>query len=290
MAAHSRLGAYYTLAKPGIIYGNSIATIAGFFFASSLSDSFHLTSFLATIIGTALVIGSSCVVNNCLDRNIDSRMMRTQRRSLVSGEISLTHAIIYATILGLVGLATLLLFVNLLTALTGIFGYFFYVVVYGYAKRHTPFSTLIGSIPGAVPPLAGYVAVTNVIDSAAIILFLILTVWQMPHFYAIAMRRKEEYATANLPVLPVVKGDKITKQHIFGYLIAYVCVAPLLTFTGYMGYTYLVVSLIIAVYWLVVALRAWSLPPTHWAKKVFFASLFVLLAQCCIISVGALLP
>src|SRR5579872_5387571 len=167
---------YYHLAKPGIIYGNLLSVVAGFFLASKNHPNFGLL--IALILGVSFIIGSGCVFNNCIDRDIDKKMMRTQKRSIPTGEIRVRNAIIYASILGFLGFFLLLRYTNVLTAVLGFIGYFFYIVVYGYAKRHTVYSTIIGSISGAMPIVAGYTAVTNRIDTGAILLFLILAFWQ----------------------------------------------------------------------------------------------------------------
>ena len=160
---------YFKLTKPGIIFGNLISGVAGYFLASRGTHS--LSVFFGVFAGTALIIGASCVANNIIDVDIDKRMKRTQKRAITSGEVSVTNAWIFAGVLSIAGYAVLVLFTNWLAVAAGAIGMFFYVVVYGWAKRNTVHSTLVGSISGATPPFAGYVAVTGNIDSAAILLF-----------------------------------------------------------------------------------------------------------------------
>ena len=201
---------YYLLTKPGIIYGNSINTAGGFLLAAK--GVIDPLLFLAALIGTAFVIGSACVFNNYIDREIDEKMARTKKRALVTGDIPVKNALIFGTLLGILGFLILFSYTNLLTGVIGVIGVVMYVVVYGYFKRRTVHGTLIGSISGAIPPVAGYTAVTNLIDTGAILLFLILVFWQMPHFYAIAVYRIEDYKKAGIPVLSVVKGIPTTKK------------------------------------------------------------------------------
>src|SRR5579872_2970145 len=180
---------YYKLTKPGIVYGNVFTTIAAFLFAIRWRfESFQsIELFLATVFGISFVIGSACVFNNYLDRDIDKRMERTQKRALVTGAISTRSALMYGTILGLVGFILLGVFVNVLTALIALVGFIFYVILYGIAKRGSHWGAVVGSVSGAVPIVVGYTAVTNQLDLTALILFLVLVFWQMPHFYAIAI-------------------------------------------------------------------------------------------------------
>jgi protoheme IX farnesyltransferase len=306
-ARKASIAEYYKLAKPGIIYGNVLTTVAAFLFAwrwhfnsSALFEHF-IFLFIATNLGIAFVIGSACVFNNYLDRTIDKRMSRTKNRALVTGIISVRSALIYGAILGIVGVALLYLFVNLLTALIAVLGFVSYVVIYGIAKRESHWGAVVGSVPGAVPIVVGYTAVTNHLDGAALILFLVLVTWQMPHFYAIAMFRLEEYKAAGIPVLPAVKGMKATKVHILLYIIAFIIATALLTLCGYAGLVYLIVLLVVGFIWLWRALQGFKSKDSanaistaerdaKWARKLFRFSLIVLLVFCVALAVAPLLP
>jgi len=280
---------YYQLAKPGIIYGNALVAIGAFFLAEK--GHFNATLFLAMLFGLCLIIASGCVFNNYFDRGIDAKMKRTKKRSLVTGEVPLTSALIYATALGAIGIILLATYTNILTLAAALVGLFFYVIVYGYTKRTTVYGTLVGSVAGAVPPVVGYCAVTNRFDAAALILFLILVIWQMPHFYAIAMFRHEDYAAARLPVLPVVHGNAITKVHLLAYIIAFALAAAALTFFGYTHFVYLAVMLLLSLYWLRQAIQGFSTNnDTLWARSVFRSSLIILTAFCVLIGINAWLP
>jgi protoheme IX farnesyltransferase len=286
---------YYQLAKPGIIYGNLLTTVAAFFFATRWLFFFFgphiIPLFFGTVVGISLVIGSACVFNNFLDKDIDADMSRTKDRALVTGMISNRNAIIYAYILGIIGFGVLLLFVNILTTAIAFFGFFMYVVVYTYAKRKTYWGALIGTIPGAVPIVVGYTAVTNRFDLTAFVLFFILIFWQMPHFYAIAIRRLDEYNAAGIPVFPAKKGVETTKWHILLFIIMYVTATVLLAITASLGYTYLILVLFFGAAWLVLAVKGFkTLDNEKWAKRLFLFSLIILLMFSLLIAVAPLLP
>jgi len=283
------LKTYYHLTKPGIIYGNLVTTTAGFLFACKWHINFGLL--LATLLGVSLVIASACVFNNYLDREIDKQMSRTKERALVTGMVSLRDALIYATVLGLAGFLTLALFVNMKVVLLGLIAVVDYVALYGLAKRRSVHGTLVGSIAGAIPPVGGYVAVTNNFDMAALLLFFILVFWQMPHFYAIAMYRFDDYKNAKLPVLPVKYGMRLTKLQILLYIFAFNFAALLLTVYDYTGIIYFVVMGAIGFYWFYMGLEGLKITrDKNWARRMFFFSLIVNLVFAVMLAVGPVLP
>jgi heme o synthase len=281
--------AYYYLTKPGIIYSNVLTAIGGFFLAAK--GNINSPILLAMIFGLAFVIASACVINNYIDRDIDSKMARTQKRALVKKIIPGRYALIYATILGLLGFSLLLLYTNFISALVAFIGFFFYVIVYSIGKRSTIYGTIIGSISGAVPPVVGYCAVTNNIDMAALLLFLILVFWQMPHFYAIAIFRKDDYASASIPVLPVKKGLAHTKEQIVLYILAFIIISCMLTFFHFTGYVYLIVMLTLGSMWLILAFQGFRVKDDKvWARKVFFFSLVIILIFSLLLIFSSLMP
>lgn len=280
---------YYLLTKPGIIRGNLMTAAAGFLFASEGRIDWWL--FLALLAGTALVIASGCVFNNYLDRDIDKRMDRTNKRALVVGDISASNALTYATVLGVTGFTILALYTNITTVVVGLVGIIDYVLLYGWAKRNTIYSTLIGGISGSTSLVAGYTAVTGNFDIVAFLLFLIMALWQMPHFYAIGIYRRKDYANAHLPILTVKKGIAAAKQEILLYVIGYIAAVSLLAILGYAGYTYLGVMLAITFWWLWVALQgSKTKDDIKWAHKIFGISLLVLMTFSVMISLDHWLP
>lgn len=276
------------MTKPGIVRGNMLTVIAGFLLASR--GHIDIWAFIGVVLGTALVIASACVVNNYIDRHIDKKMERTKKRALVTGSVSLKNATIYAVVLGLVGFALLILLTNILTFLVGLVAYVFYVVVYGLAKRASYHGTLVGTIPGALPPVAGYVAVTGSIDSAAVILFFILVFWQMPHFYAIAIYRRKEYEAAGIPVISLIKGIPATKRAIMWYILAFAISALCLAVAGYVGLIYFFTMITVSAVWFVLGMKGLKKTSSDdWAKMMFRYSLIVTLVFSVLISVDNLL-
>jgi protoheme IX farnesyltransferase len=287
--ATANIRSYIALTKPGIIRGNIMTAVAGFLLAARGHVDFVLLFW--TLTGTSLVIAAGCVFNNYIDRDIDRKMERTKNRAIVTGLISGKKAIIYGSTLGVVGFWALYMLVNKLTFVLGIVALFFYVVVYGYAKRRSVHGTLIGSIPGAMSLVAGYTAVSNRFDTEAVILFLILAVWQMPHFYAIATYRKKDYAAAGIPVLTVFKGVRAAKIQIAVYIAVFVLATAALRTFGYASNTYVVVMLGISLAWLRLAVRGFKeKDDIRYGKKLFGFSLLVLLVFCLMISINWLLP
>lgn len=281
---------YYSLTKPGVLYGNALTVAAGYFLASQ--GAVNIWLFLAVFIGSSLIIGAACGLNNYLDQDIDAVMERTKKRVLVSGQIKGYRAVIFSAILGVVGLVILLLWTNLLVAILGVIGFVTYVVFYGMqSKRRSIHGTLVGSISGAIPILAGYCAVGGVIDAGAIIVFIILFTWQFPEFYSIAIYRQKEYAAAGIPVLPVVKGIGRTKREIFIYTALFLASSVSLTAFGYTGYTYAAVMGILGAYWLWIGFKGFSAPDSEaWARQMFRFSMIIILALCVMLSIGPLLP
>lgn len=280
---------YYILTKPGIIYGNAIAAIAGFFFASK--GQFNPLLFIAMLLGLSLIIGSACVFNNFLDQDIDKKMARTKKRPLITGTISPRNALIFGTILGLLGSFILWHWVNVLTLAVAVTGFFFYVVVYTFGKKITEFGTELGSISGAVPPVVGFVAVTNNLDLQSLLLFLVLVFWQMPHFYGIALYRLKDYKAAKVPVLPLKQGLWQTKRMIMLYIVAFILTASSLTFFGFTGVLYLIATVMLGFLWFFKALDGLTdADETIWGKKVFLFSLVVLLGWSLMLSADAFLP
>jgi len=285
------LNAYYRLAKPGIIYGNWLSLTAGFLLASSLGWRFNFGTFVEVLIGTSLIIACGCSINNVIDRDIDAKMKRTENRALVTGQIKPWQAIIYGICLGVIGFLTLLLLVNAMTATVGAVGLFFYVIVYSWFKRRSWLGTLVGSVSGATPPVAGYTAVTGQLDITALVLFLILTFWQMPHFYAIGIYRRREYQAAGLPILPLSRSIRRTKIEILIYVCLFFMASISLTFLHKTGMLYFIIAAGLGMFWLYHALSGFEVKDNDkWGRQMFGYSLLILLVLSAAISVGAVLP
>ncbi|KQQ50652.1 protoheme IX farnesyltransferase [Pseudomonas sp. Leaf127] len=276
---------FIQITKPGIIFGNVLSVAGGFFLASK--GDIDLVVLLAAIIGTSLVVASGCVFNNCIDRDIDQRMERTRNRVLVQGLVSLKLALLYGTILGVAGVGLLYTYANPLSALLVVIGFVVYVGLYSlYFKRKSVHGTLIGSLSGAMPPVVGYCAVSNSFDFAALTLLVMFSLWQMPHSYAIAIFRFNDYRAAKIPVLPVERGILVTKRHILLYILAFLVATLMLTFGGYAGLNYLAVAAGMGMYWLYMAWKGYkAADDTVWARKLFVFSIVTITALSVMMSV-----
>jgi protoheme IX farnesyltransferase len=280
---------YYLLTKPGIILGNLFTFAAGFLLASN--QGVNLLLFFETLFGLALIIASACVFNNYIDRPLDRKMERTKERALARGAISASKALLFAAFLGVAGAGLLALCSSLLTVCVALSGFFIYVVLYSFWKGHTVYATAIGSIAGAIPPVVGYCAAGNRLDAGAFILLAMLILWQMPHFFAIAMAHLKDYAAAGLPVLPVVKGVRRTKIHMALYIVAFIASALLLTLFDYTGTLYLKMIAAFGCAWLCLCLRGFAASDDQlWGRRMFQLSLLVIMTVCLLIPFDKVSP
>jgi len=248
---------------------------------------------LATVAGIALVMASGCVFNNYIDRDIDVKMERTKHRALVKAHVSGRAALVFGTVLGVIGFLLLIFCTNLFATLAATTGFIFYVCAYSmWGKRNSVYGTFIGAIAGATPPVVGYAAASGRIDVAAAILFLIMLAWQMPHFFAIAIRREDDYTAAGIPVMPVKNGLRRTKFSMLIYIIEFMLAASLLFMFGYAGVAYLIIALAAGLIWLLLALRGFWVRGSEaadkkWARQMFFLSLIVMMVLFITIAVSA---
>lgn len=284
---------YWELIKPQRTLANVYTAAAGFLFASNGVGSFYWRPFIALLGGVALVIASGCVANNYLDRELDARMARTRQRALPTQAVSPAAALVLAIILGITGFLVLELWVNTLVVLLGAVAYIDYVVAYGWAKRHSVWSTWIGTISGAMSLVAGYCAITDSFDRTVGLLFAVMVFWQMAHFYAIAIYRRDDYRAAGLPIWSVRYGLRGLRIQILSYIILFIlaAVALFLTMFNDKGLMYLTSVLVLGLYWLSAAVRPWQ--PKHeaaWARKVFGYSLLVIMILPVLLALGPHLP
>jgi len=265
------------LTKPRIIRLNLFAAFGGFWVASRWQMDWMLLVWV--LIGSALTMASACVFNNYWDREMDSKMERTRNRALPTGRVRPSFVLVYGIALGVIGLAVLFALVNPLTGWLGLLGMFVYVVVYTmWLKRSSTWSTSVGGVSGAMPPVIGYCAVTGKIDAGAWLLFALLFLWQPPHFWSLAIRRVEEYRAAGFPVLPVVKGVRRTKVQMIPYIAALLAASVLMYVYDYAGVVFLVLSVAVASVWLLHAVSGLRARDTEkWAKADFMISVNYLL-------------
>jgi protoheme IX farnesyltransferase len=237
---------FYEMCKPRVVMLMLLTSMAGMFLA--VPGMVPLDVLVLGNLGIGLVASSGAVVNHLIDRKIDVLMKRTHNRPLPQGRVDPKHATIFAVVTCVTGMFVLLFWVNPLSAWLTLASFVGYAFIYtGYLKRATPQNIVIGGLSGAMPPLLGWAAVTGTIEPGALILVLIIFAWTPPHFWALAIHRKEEYAKTGIPMLPVTHGNYVTKVHIIIYtaILAVVSVFPYLT--GMSGPLYLFSALALGV-------------------------------------------
>ena len=236
--AMSRVHEYYELCKPRVVMLIVFTAIIGMFLA--VPGLPPMSALVWGTLGITLQAASAAAVNQIIDRNIDARMARTCGRPLVTGTLGMTESIAFATVLGLVGFAVLWFRVNPLTAMLTQLTLIGYAGVYTlYLKRATPQNIVIGGAAGAAPPVLGWVAVTGHVDPHALLLFLIIFIWTPPHFWALAIERRDEYAKVDIPMLPVTHGVEYTRIQVLLYTVLLLVTSVLPFVFGMSGLIYL---------------------------------------------------
>lgn len=233
---------YLELCKPRVVLLMLLTVMVGMYLATPGWVDFRLV--FSTLLGVGFCAGSAAAINHLVDRHIDSIMARTKKRPVAHGRVSVIQALWFAVVMGVSGLAILILFVNKLTALLTFITLIGYAGIYtGYLKRATSQNIVIGGLAGAAPPLLGWTAVTNYLDPQALLLVLIIFTWTPPHFWALAIYRFEEYQHAQIPMLPVTHGIAYTKLSIYLYTILLVVVSALPFVVGMSGWFYLITTM-----------------------------------------------
>lgn len=249
---------YLELCKPRVVALMLLTVVVGMFL--SVPGMVPVDILLWGNIGIAFVAASAAVINHVVDQRIDAIMARTHNRPVATGRLTDTQALIFSAVLGLAGMAVLMLFVNKLTAMLTLASLIGYALIYTcFLKRATPQNIVIGGLAGAAPPLLGWTAVTNEIHGHALLLVLIIFAWTPPHFWALAIHRKNDYAKAGIPMLPVTHGDRYTRIHILLYTVILLIVTVLPFITRMFGLFYLVGALVLGggfLYWSIVLLLA----------------------------------
>ena len=261
--------------KMGLVQGNLIPAFAGSWLAVVMTNHSFLSSIpqiLLMIIGSTLIMGGACALNNYYDQDIDQIMPSKQNRPTVNDRISDKHLLILSFGMMLIGEGCLFL-LNIPSGVLGLFGIIGYVSYYSiWSKRHTTWNTVVGSFPGAVPPLIGWVAIDGSISAAAIALFLVVFCWQPIHFYALAIKRSDEYSLANIPMLPSVKGFNRTRVSMFIWLVL---LLPLPFMLSSLGTTFIVLATLLNLGWMALAFTSFkkNTDQNKWATKMFIYSL-----------------
>lgn len=246
----SRWREYYELTKPRVVMLLVFTAVIGVALAPVGADGFSWWNALWGLLGIGLASSSAAAINQLLDAEIDAKMARTAGRPLPQGQLTRQQVIIFAGLLGVAAMIILIVLVNPLVALLTFLSLMGYAVVYTvFLKRATPQNIVIGGAAGAAPPLLGWVAMTNALDVEPIMLFLIIFAWTPPHFWALAIARRDDYARADIPMLPVTHGVAFTAKQILFYTILLILVSLLPFIQGFSGYFYLITAAILnAVY------------------------------------------
>ncbi len=259
---------FFQLTKPRVTALIVFTAIIGTFLATPGMVAWPLL--LAVTLGVGMVSGAAAAFNCLIEQEIDARMARTQGRPLPTGRVSSVETSIFASILGLIGLALLYFYVNALTMWLTLATFFGYAVIYTiFLKPSTPLNIVIGGASGAMPPILGWAAVTNSVTPEAMILFLIIFVWTPPHFWALALYRKAEYEKSGLPMLPVTHGEAFTLLHILLYTIILFLVTLIPFVMGMSGLIYLVSAVMLGAGFLYYAVRLYRGYSDALAKTTF---------------------
>nr|Q057F2.2 RecName: Full=Protoheme IX farnesyltransferase; AltName: Full=Heme B farnesyltransferase; AltName: Full=Heme O synthase [Buchnera aphidicola BCc] len=265
--------------KPGIILGNIICLSGGFFLA--LNEKLSKIFFLKTVFGLILIISSSCILNNIIDRDIDKKMNRTKNRFLcINTNVFLLKILFFFSIILLIlGLLVFYIYINFLCTIISFFGFFFYVYLYSYLfKRKTYFSTFVGSVSGSLPPIIGYVAVNNCLNRCCTILFFMFSFWQIAHSYSIIIYRYSDYKLLNLPVFPILYGKLKTIIFISICILNLFFFNFLLYFFGYVKFFYFLYTSFFIFLWFIFSFLSNSRYFTIkiWSRIMFFFSIFII--------------
>ena len=248
---------YLEMCKPRVVVLMLLCAIVGMFLASPGTVPIDILFFGS--LGIALVAGSAAVVNHVADQHIDAQMARTESRPVATGRVNNQQAMVFCAITGLLGMGMLWFLVNPLTAWLNLASWVGYGLIYTlYLKRATPQNIVIGGLFGAAPPLFGWTAVTNSVDPGGLLLVLIIFAWTPPHFWALALERKDEYADVGIPMLPVTHGEAFTRLHILLYTILLVIASVLPFVIAMSGPLYLAGALALGagfLYWAIVLIK-----------------------------------
>ena len=267
------LRSYYVLCKPNVVYMMLICALVGMLLAEESVTS--VTNIVVALIGIALCSGSAAAINQVIDRKADAAMIRTDQRPLPQGELSAIHASSFAFVIGVAGALVLYLYINTLTMILTIASLIGYAFIYTvYLKRATPQNIVIGGLAGAAPPLLGWAAISNTIDPYALLLVLIIFVWTPPHFWALAIYRKDEYAKESIPMLPVTHGVAFTKLQIVLYTIILFIVSILPYIVLMSGGIYLISAVILSSMFMYYSIKLYFSSDDEIAMKTFNFSIY----------------
>jgi len=267
---------YYELTKPKVVKLILVTAIIGMLLAVDYQQ-FPVQEFIFGLIGIGLGSASGAAFNHIIDEGIDGKMQRTENRPLPTGSVTKKNAIIFASSLGILSMLVLVIFVNFLTAWLTLVSMIGYAVIYTiYLKRSTPQNIVWGGAAGAMPPVLGWTAVTGSVHTEALLLFLLVFIWTPPHFWALAIKRREEYKKADIPMLPVTHGVDFTKDQILLYTLMLLVVSVLPFAIQMSGVIYLAAAVVLGFIFIYFAWKLHRDPSDKNAMKTFWYSIFYL--------------
>jgi protoheme IX farnesyltransferase len=254
VAASASWKDYLELCKPKVVALMLLTSVIGMLLATYSLPSWDVL--ILGNLGIGLMAGSAAAINHIVDRRIDIHMARTRNRPIAQGKVDAYSALAFAIIIGVLGMAILMVYINSLTAWLTLASLIGYALIYTlYLKRATPQNIVIGGLAGAAPPLLGWTASTGYIDPNALLLVLIIFAWTPPHFWALAIHRKEEYASVGIPMLPVTHGERFTKLHILLYTLILIVITVFPYLTGMSGVIYLASAMLLGLRFLQWSIR-----------------------------------
>ena len=277
MSYISSIKPYIEISKPRVVLLMIFTSLIGMLLANPLNINFLLL--IIANVGIALMAFSAGAINQLVDQKVDRIMDRTKKRPLPSGELKEINVIVYSILIGFIGFVTLFFYVNQLTAyltFASLVGYAFIYTMY--LKRATPQNIVIGGAAGATPPLLGWTAITGSVDYMAVIMFLIIFMWTPPHFWALALAKKDEYAAAKIPMLPVTHGDNFTRIHITLYTLMMSVCSFLPFLIGFSGKFYLFGSIVLNLFFLYLTISMQISKSNNLSFKIFNYSIIYLSA------------
>ena len=268
---------YYELCKPRVVFLIVFTAIVGMFLASPGMVPLHALIF--GTLGIGMAAASAAAINQLVDQQVDSVMGRTSKRPLPTGHLSKSQALTFAIIIGVIAMLILIFMVNVITAVLTFCSLIGYAVIYTMFLKHaTPQNIVIGGAAGAAPPILGWSAVTNTIDPNSLLLFLIIFAWTPPHFWALAIHKRDEYAKVDIPMLPVTHGVEFTRLHVLLYTIILTGVTLLPYLVGMSGLIYLLSTVILDGIFMYYAIRLmWGKNPAIAMKTFGYSILYLML-------------
>ncbi|AZP36382.1 Protoheme IX farnesyltransferase [Candidatus Annandia adelgestsuga] len=268
---------FLKIIKPGIILGNILSLITGFFFTDPKKNNFKIL--IITIISVIFIISSCNILNNIIDINIDCKMKRTNNRLLVKKKKYIKIVFFISIIINLIGFILLYYKINNLVLFISIIGFLVYVIFYSLIlKRYSIYSTLFGSISGAITPIIGYCSINNKLDLKSLLLFIVFFLWQIPHFYSISIIYLKDYEKIKIPIFVIIKGIKKTKYNIIFYIILFSIIHFFLITNYFNNFKCILISILLDILWIIISILSLiTLNNKLLSRLIFILSILIII-------------